>query len=123
VLELVDDGSFQIAFGIGGALLQAEELEDIGLLEQIGWLVDGVSFAGKPADALLVPAESEALVEAGIELAFEVAARPIFPAGFDLIEAALVGIVNAEKKDVVRPGQREPSGSASDIPPNWSDTV
>ena len=58
-------------------------------------------FLREPADALFVAAESEPLVETGVELAPEFTESPILLAGFDLVEAALVRTLDAEEEDVV----------------------
>jgi hypothetical protein len=44
---------------------------------------------GKIANRLLVSAKCESLVEAGVELAFEVAQGPALLGGLDLIESPL----------------------------------
>ena len=102
-LDLADDGGFEIGLGIAGALLQAEELQDQGFLEQVARLRHGLPFLGEAADALCVAAEGEALVEAGVELAAEFTEGPILLAGLDLVKAALVRVLDAEEEDVVRP--------------------
>jgi hypothetical protein len=63
----VDDGGFEVDFGIAGPLVQAEEFENYRFLEEVARLGDGLAFLGEAADAVFVAAEGEALVEAGIE--------------------------------------------------------
>src|ERR1017187_2351331 len=106
-LDLADDGSFQVGLGILAALVQAEKLQDQGFLQQVARLHDGLAFPREPTDTLFIAAEGEAFVEAGIELALELAYRPVLFGGFYLIETALVGILDAEEEDVVSPAQGE----------------
>jgi len=61
----------------------------------------------EPANAGFVTAESEALVEAGVELTLQLADCPVLLVGFDLIEAALACVFDAEEEDVVLPTQSE----------------
>ena len=69
IFELVDDGAFQVGFGISGLFRQTEEFQHIGFLEQVLWVGDGLkNLRRQLADAVLVPAESEAFIEPGIEL-------------------------------------------------------
>ncbi len=104
-LDLADDGGFQVGLGIAAALVQAEELEDQGFLEQVARLRHGLAFPGEAADAVFVAAEGQALVEAGVELATEFAHGPVLRAGFYLIETKLVGVLDAEEEDVVGPAR------------------
>jgi len=55
----------------------------------------------------LVAAQGQALVKAAVELALEFTNGPILIGGFDFVEAALVGALDAQQEDVVRPAQRE----------------
>ena len=46
----------------------------------------------------------------GAEHASKVVARPVLAGGFDLVEAALVGVLDAEEEDVVGPTQDKWAG-------------
>src|SRR5690242_12089946 len=105
--DLSNDGGLQIGLGISAALRQAKELQNQRLLEQIVRPLDGVTVAREPANACFVAAESEALVQAGIELALQFADCPILLAGFDFVETALFRVFDSEEEDVMRPAQRE----------------
>ena len=59
------------------------------------------------ANSLLVAAEGQAFVEAGVELPFEFRERPSGLGRFDFVEAAFVGVVDTEKKNVVGPTEDE----------------
>ena len=100
-LDLVDDGGFEIGLGIAAPLVQTEELQHQRFLEQVARVADGLPFVCEPANAFFVTAESEALVEAGVELALEFADCPVLLTGFNLVEAALAGVLDAEKEDVM----------------------
>ena len=71
VLEAIDDGLLEVGLGVAGLRIEAEELEHERLLQQVLWPHDDLAFFGELADALFVPAECEALVEAGGFLALE----------------------------------------------------
>src|ERR1035437_740101 len=109
-LDLADDGGFQVGLGILAALVQAKELQYQRFLEQVARLSNGLPFPREPANALFVAAESEALVQPGIELALELTERPVLLPGLYLIETALVRVLDAEEEDVVRPAQAEGAG-------------
>jgi hypothetical protein len=109
-LDLADDGGFQIGPRIAAALVQPEELQNQGLLQQVAWPADGLTFLGEPANTCFVTAEGQAFVEAGFELALEFAECPVLFSSFDLVEAALIRVLDAEEEDVVRPAQSEGTG-------------
>ena len=67
-LDLADDGGFEVGFGKTSQLVEAEKFEHQGFLEQVLRANDDLPFLSELADALFVPAEGEAFVEAGIEL-------------------------------------------------------
>ena len=106
-LDLADDGGFEVGFGITAALVQTEELQNQRFLEEIARLRNDLAFVREPANAGFVTAESEALVEAGVELALQLADCPVLFVGFDLIEAALACVFDAEEEDVMCPTQPE----------------
>ncbi len=71
MLDLIDDGTFQVGFRVLRFFIKTKKLEDIGFLEQILWAGDKLSFYGELANILLVPAEGKTLIQARIELAFK----------------------------------------------------
>ena len=91
MLQAVDDGLLQVVFGVAGFFLQAEELKHERLLQQILRSDDDLTFLGELADAFLVPAEREALVEAGGFLTLQLRHGPSGVGGFDLVKATFVG--------------------------------
>ncbi len=62
VFELVDDGGFQLALGIGGAFIETEEFEHVGVLDQVSGALDDLAFAGQAPNLVLVATEGEALI-------------------------------------------------------------
>ena len=66
-----------------------------------------MTFLGQLAYPRLVTAKGQPFVETGVELALEFAQGPVLAGGLDFIEAALVGILDAQEENVVRPAQRE----------------
>ena len=71
VFKLVDDGGFEIGFGIPRFFIKPKEFQHIGFFEKVLRVGDGLSFSGQFADSFLVPAQRQPFIEAGIELAFE----------------------------------------------------
>ena len=106
-LDLAEDRGFEVRFGIPRLLVEAEELQDQRLFQQVIDALHDLPFVSQLADAVFVPAEREAFVKTAVELALEFADFPILRGGFDLVEAALIGILDAEQEDVVRPAQSE----------------
>jgi hypothetical protein len=103
--DVFNEGGFEVALAVAMALVQAEELEDERFFENVGRVGDDLSFFGEFSDALLVPAEGEAFVKAAVELAFQFANGPAFIGGFDLVKAALVGVLDRKKEDVMSPAK------------------
>ena len=68
---------------------------------------ENLPLACQLADALFVATQCKSFVEAAVELALEFAQCPVLAGGFDFVEAALVGILDAEQEDVVRPTERK----------------
>jgi hypothetical protein len=95
---LADDGGFEIGLGITAALIETEELQNQQFLKEVARVGNDLAFLREPADAAFVTAQSESLVEAGVELAFQLADCPVLFAGFDFVEAALVGVFDAEEE-------------------------
>src|SRR6185437_12762710 len=92
-LDLADDGGFKIRFGIPCLLIKAEEFEYQRLFQQVLYLGNNVSLLGELTDPLLVAAERETFVEAGVELPFELTHFPALRRGFDFVEASFSRIL------------------------------
>jgi len=107
VFKFVDDGALQIGFGILRLFIETEEFQNIGFLEQVLGSSDKLPFGCKPLYTLLVPAEGEALIQTGIELALEFRQRPASVRRLDFVETALVRVADGDKKDILRPAQSE----------------
>ncbi len=105
-LDLVDDGPFQVGFGIAGLFGRAEELQDQRLLEEVQRLADDLPFP-RPPNALLVAAQGQTFVQAAVELAPQFAQVPVLVGGFDFVETALVRILDPQQKDVMGSTQAE----------------
>jgi hypothetical protein len=103
--DVFNEGGFEVALAVAMALVQPEELEDERFFENVGRVGDDLSFFGEFSDALLVPAEGEAFVKAAVELAFQFANGPALIGGFDLVKAALVGVLDRKKEDVMSPAK------------------
>lgn len=69
-------------------LLQTEEFEHDGVLEEISRLFYDLSFDREAANFVLVPAEGEALVEAAGDLPLKFTDAPLVGVGLGLIEPA-----------------------------------
>ena len=54
-----------------------------------------------------IPAECKPFVDPGVELPFEFGERPLVFPGFDLIEPALVPVVDIHEEEVMRPADGE----------------
>ena len=62
-LELADQGLFQVGLAEPLVLTESGELQDHGVLHQVGWSRDLVPFVGQRHDARLVTAEGQPLEE------------------------------------------------------------
>jgi hypothetical protein len=69
--QFIDDGGFEIAFGIVRILIKPEKFKNIGIFEHILRISDDLSFICKGFYPLFVPAECEPFVDTGVELPFE----------------------------------------------------
>ena len=69
--QFVDDCRFQITFGVVSVLIKPEEFENIGIFEHILRISNDLSFICKGFYPLLIPAECEPFVDAGVELPLE----------------------------------------------------
>ena len=117
VLNVIKDGGFEIVLAETRLRFRAQELKHERLLEHIPDGLHDFAFLHELADARLVAAEGEALVEAAVELAFQLLEGPILTGGFDLVEATLIGILHAEQEDVVGPTEGE--GARIRFPRRW----
>ena len=66
-----NDGRFQIGLGVAGLFLDAKKLQNVGVFEQVLRLGDVLPFPRQVTYCLLVAAEGQPLIEAGVELAPE----------------------------------------------------
>ena len=107
MLDPADDSRLQLALAVVMTFLQSQKLQHQRLFENIRRMRHALPFAGQFADALLIPAQSQTLIKAAIELALEIPHCPILRGGLDFIEVALVRVLDAKEKDVMRPAQCE----------------
>ena len=103
MLELVDDGRFQVGFGIGGFLIESEKLQDVGFFQEIVRSADDLAVLRQLSDSALVPAQRQAFIEAGVELALQFANRPAVFYCLDFVEGAFFRIANSHEQHIVRP--------------------
>ena len=85
-------------------------------------LGDVLPLACQVTDRLLVAAEGQALIEAGVELAPEFAQSPTLLGSLNLVEVALL-LFETDQEYIVRPaqGKRRCDESAGEL--NWPDSV
>lgn len=110
LLELADDGGFEIGLGIGRFIFQAEEFEDGGIFEHVRGFRGDMAFLGEPSDACLVAAEGEALVEAGVDLPLEFLNGPPGLRGFNFVKNSPLFVSDAQENDIMRPTEGEGYG-------------
>ena len=109
LLEPVDDRGFQFALGIGGPLLQTQELQHDRVLDKVRRFLDHMPLAGEATHLPLVAAEREPLVQRAVNLPLEFADAPAAIGGLDLVEATRVGVVDEQQGHVVGPAEGEVS--------------
>lgn len=109
-LEAIDDGLFEIALVVGGAIAELEEFEDERVLDDVAGRGDFLAGLGELADLVGVLVAGQALEEEGADLAFKLSDRPILAGGLDLVEGPGEVIVNAKEDQVVRPGKNRREG-------------
>ena len=98
-----DDGILQPGFRVGFLRFEAQELQRDGAFDDIGGFGNGLPLAGEAHDLLLVAAECQALVQAGVHLPLQLAHAPILGGTLNFVEAAGGAILNTDKDEVVRP--------------------
>ncbi len=104
-LQVVDQRLLQIRLDQPRGLRQAQKLHDHRVLEDIGGLLDLLALRGQPHQALLVPAQGQPLVQQAVDLPLQFAGRPVVLDGLDLVERAGLGLVHAEQRPIVGPGE------------------
>ena len=103
--EMRDQGTFEIPLRQPLRLRQIQELQDIGVLEHIQWVLGRLSLARQLHHAGLVPALEEALVVESVNLALELAFAPTVLRGLNLIERTGGLVVYPHQGAVVGPAQ------------------
>ena len=83
-LDAVDDRLLKVTFAPPGALVESEELEHEGILENVAWNLDLLPATRERQQLLLVPAFVEALEQKRCDLPLQRTARPTLPNGLDL---------------------------------------
>ena len=104
-LEVIAEAGFQIRLRNLVRLGDFQELEDVGIAEQVGGLGDDLTLGGKLKDRVLVLSGGEAEEERGFFLAFQLTNGPFLPNGLLLIKSAFERIVDLQQLDNVRPTQ------------------
>ena len=107
MLDLADDGALQVGLGIPGLFGQAQKLQHQRLFEQVLGPADDFPLLGQLANAVFVAAQGQTLVQAAVKLALEFPHGPVLAGGFDFVEVAFVGLLDAQQKNIVRPAQAE----------------
>jgi hypothetical protein len=105
ILESIQQGVFQVRLGHDIPGTQAEELEDVGIPDDVDWLEpvrSGVSHGG---ELCFIFGEAAAFVIEAGDLAAQLADRPISPDALDLVETALGGVWEFRKLAQVGEGQ------------------
>jgi hypothetical protein len=106
VLELLDDGSLEIALvqllGVG----QVEEVEHVGVADRVHRALEGEPAGDQIEEACLVAALAQAGEELGVDLALEVDQAPARALRLDLVEESCVGLLHLGERAVVAPGER-----------------
>lgn len=97
VIEPVNNGSFQIGFGITRLFVQPQEFENIRFFEHVFGFDDNLPFVGQLPDGLLASAQCETFVQAGGKLAFEFRLGPTGLGGLDFVKTALIGVFNGKE--------------------------
>lgn len=87
-----DNGRFQIGLGVAGLFFEAEELQNIGFLDEVLRAGDKLALPRKLTDTLFVTAQSQPLIETGIELPLEFAQSPTLLSRFNLVKSRSSGL-------------------------------
>ena len=104
-LQVGNQRRFEVRLAVIRLLVEAEKFEDEGLLQQILGPSDDLASFGEPLHGGFIAAEREAFKQTGGLLPFEFGHRPAFIGGLDLVEAALVWVLDRKEQNVVGPAQ------------------
>ena len=105
LLELGDQGLLQVGLAEPLVLAEPGELQDEGILHQVGRPRDLVPLPGQRHDPRLVAAQGQPLEEQRVDLPLQLAGRPAGVDRLGLVERPGVGIIDPEQEPVVGPGQ------------------
>ena len=103
LLEFVDNGGFEVVFGVVWGLGEFEEFEDVGIFDDVWGVLDDLALGGEAFDFVGVTAEGKTIVEGSGDLAIEFAGGPLVGGGFDFVEAPFFGVLEAYQDLIVRP--------------------
>lgn len=104
-LQLIDDGGLEVVLGVLGPLVEPEELQHQRVLHEVSSTFDHLTVGRQPPDLALIARQREALVKRAFDVPPQLAHRPLVLRGLDLVEAALVRIVDGLELHIVRPSQ------------------
>ena len=102
LLQAVEQGVLKVRFAHGILRTDAEELEDVGIADDLGGLEGlglGLRFGGEFG---FVFREAAALVVEAVDLAAQLAHRPVAANALELVEAALGGVGELDQLGQVR---------------------
>ena len=102
-----DDGVLQLGFRVSFLRLEPEKFEGDGVFNHICRFFDRLPFVSEAHDFILISAESQALIQAGVHLALQLAHAPILGGAFNFVEAARGGIFDTDEDKVVRPRENK----------------
>ena len=74
-----------------------QELEDVGIAQKVGGVLDGLALCGKLEDGVLVFPGGKTKEEGGVLLAFQLSDGPVLTDGLLLVKAALQRIIDFQK--------------------------
>lgn len=102
-LELADDGGLDFGLGCGRIFRQAEEFQDVGVLDEVA---DGGARRGGLGSAFGCLGGEQALVAAGLDLALELADAPVLR--FCLLEVVESGfcVLLSHIQSIMTPSQK-----------------
>lgn len=63
MFDPVDDGRFQIGFGIGGFLFESQKFQDIGIFHQVFGFFHNLSLLAEIANLFLVSTQGEPFIK------------------------------------------------------------
>lgn len=73
LLEFVDNGGFEVVFGVVWGLGEFEEFEDVGIFNDVAGVLNDLALGGEAFDFVGVTAEGETIVEGCGDLSIEFA--------------------------------------------------